>query len=581
MGHLPPAPLGLADHAPLRACATASARASIRGATRPAEQKKFFDHVAGIFRAEGGDAWYARPAEDFLPPGADRRGLRATSRRRRDILDVWFDSGVSHLAVLRSGEWPELVAAGRAAARRPLPRGPRPAPRLVPVVAADLGRALRRRALRRRHHARLRRRRTTGRKMSKSLGNVVAPQDLITKYGADILRLWVARLDYRDDDPISEEILARCAEAYRKIRNTARYLISNLYDFDPATDAVADVGARCRSTAGRSARPAPLADRIREAYEALRVPRRLPPARELLRDDALGVLPATSSRTASTPPRPNSRERRSAQTALYRIARALATALGARPRRSRPRRSGQALPGKKEESVHLARFETLDDARAATPSAAAAWERLTKLREEVSVILEEARREKVIGSSLEGAIALTGQPAALAADRAATGTAGTGPRRPLHRVRDRRGGLRGRRRLARVRRPIPGSDARASARRADAAATAAGRSRRRRRRRASATAAAGPRGSRPRERPHERASPIREIDALPGAPTSSSRSRSCFLDQWTKGIITRTFEVHQSRTDPRRLLRPDLRAQQRRRLRPLRLGRLLDQGDRA
>ena len=75
--------------------------------------------------------------------------------------------------------------------------------------------------------------------MSKSLGNVVAPQDLIQKYGADIVRLWVASLDYRDDDPISEEILARCAEAYRKIRNTARYLISNLYDFDPATDSVA------------------------------------------------------------------------------------------------------------------------------------------------------------------------------------------------------------------------------------------------------------------------------------------------------------------------------------------------------
>ena len=70
--------------------------------------------------------------------------------------------------------------------------------------------------------------------MSKSLGNVVAPQDLIQKYGADIVRLWVASLDYRDDDPISEEILARCGEAYRKIRNTARYLLSNLYDFDPA-----------------------------------------------------------------------------------------------------------------------------------------------------------------------------------------------------------------------------------------------------------------------------------------------------------------------------------------------------------
>ena len=94
-----------------------------------------------------------------------------------------------------------------------------------------------------------------GRKMSKSLGNVVAPQDLIQKYGADIVRLWVASLDYRDDDPISEEILARCGEAYRKIRNTARYLISNLYDFDPSADALPARAAPASRSLG--ARPGP------------------------------------------------------------------------------------------------------------------------------------------------------------------------------------------------------------------------------------------------------------------------------------------------------------------------------------
>ena len=94
-----------------------------------------------------------------------------------------------------------------------------------------------------------------GRKMSKSLGNVVAPQDLIQKYGADIVRLWVASLDYRDDDPISEEILARCAEAYRKIRNTARYLLSNLYDFEPGRDAVALEGPPAPRPLGPRARP--------------------------------------------------------------------------------------------------------------------------------------------------------------------------------------------------------------------------------------------------------------------------------------------------------------------------------------
>ena len=148
-------------------------------------------------------------------------------------MDVWFDSGVSHLAVLRSGEWPELVKGGD---RPPADlyveghdqyRGWFQSSLLTSVALfADApfegvvthgfvvdG---------------------SGRKMSKSLGNVIAPQDLIKRYGADILRLWVASVDYRDDDPISEEILTRCAEAYRKMRNTARYLLSNLYDFQPA-----------------------------------------------------------------------------------------------------------------------------------------------------------------------------------------------------------------------------------------------------------------------------------------------------------------------------------------------------------
>ena len=84
----------------------------------PEEQRKFFEHVAAIFRAEGADAWYARPASDFLPPGADRRGFAPGDfETETDILDVWFDSGVSHIAVLRSGEWPELSR--RAAADRP------------------------------------------------------------------------------------------------------------------------------------------------------------------------------------------------------------------------------------------------------------------------------------------------------------------------------------------------------------------------------------------------------------------------------------------------------------------------------
>jgi isoleucyl-tRNA synthetase len=386
----------------------------------PEEQRKFFLRLIDIFRKEGGDAWYARPAEDFLPPDADRRGFGAFEKET-DILDVWFDSGVSHLAVLRSGEWPELVV------DRPGPpadvyleghdqhRGWFQSSLLTSV--ALYGDAPYRAVITHGFFQDV-----SGRKMSKSLGNVVEPQELIRRYGADILRLWVFSLDYRDDSPISEEILARCAEAYRKIRNTSRYLISNLYDFDPASDAVTfDALEPLDRWALALARE--MALRLVKAYEDYEF--------HLVYHHVVNFCATTLSafyldilKDRLYASRADSRERRSAQTAMNRIGRVLATLL-APELPFTAEEVWQALPGKKEESVHYARFDTLDDAPdVAIPRES--WERLTKLREEVSVLLEEARRDKTIGSSLEGAIALSGDASTLAADRAATGTDGPG-----------------------------------------------------------------------------------------------------------------------------------------------------------
>jgi isoleucyl-tRNA synthetase len=385
-----------------------------------AEQTRFFEHVAAIFRKEGADAWYARPAVDFLPPGADLRGFaRESFQAETDILDVWFDSGVSHMAVLRSGEWPELVKAGG-----------RPAD--LYVEGHDQHRGWFQSSLL-----------TSvtlfgdapydgvithgfvvdgqGRKMSKSLGNVVAPQALIQKYGADIVRLWVASLDYRDDDPISEEILARCGEAYRKIRNTARYLISNLYDFDPQSDALPlarllPLDRWALSTTRAAVR------KILAGYETYEL--------HVIYHQLVNLCATTLSafycdiiKDRLYASAAASAERRSAQTALHRIARALALAM-APVLPFTAEEIWAALPGKKEESVHLARFDGLDDVTGDQGSEAA-WERLSRLREEAAVILEQARRDKVIGSSLEGAIALL-TTAELEADRRATGTAGAG-----------------------------------------------------------------------------------------------------------------------------------------------------------
>jgi isoleucyl-tRNA synthetase len=386
----------------------------------PEEQRRFFDHVTGIFRREGGDAWYARGVEDFLPPDADRRGF-TEFEKETDILDVWFDSGVSHRAVLRHGEWPEL--------RRP--EGEVPADLYVEghdqhrgwfqssllTSVALYGDAPYRGVVTHGFVVDV----SSGKKMSKSVGNVIEPRELIPKYGADILRLWVASADYRDDDPISEEILARSAEAYRKIRNTARYLISNLYDFDPASDAV-PAGELLPLDRWALHQARRLAARVAEAYERYEFHVVYHSLVNLcattLSSFYLDVLKDRLYASSS-----DSRERRSAQTAMSRIGRAIAT-LAAPILPFTAEEIWEALPGAKEQSVHLARFEALDDLPD-EPLPEEAWDRLMKLREEAAVLLEQARREKTIGSSLEGAIAFTPNRD-LETDRSSTGAAGAG-----------------------------------------------------------------------------------------------------------------------------------------------------------
>jgi isoleucyl-tRNA synthetase len=388
----------------------------------PEEQRKFFDNVVGIFRREAADAWYERPAVDFLPEGADlREYAREDFVKETDILDVWFDSGVSHSAVLRNGRWPDL--------RRP--EGEVPADLYVEghdqhrgwfqssllTSVALYGDAPYRRVVTHGFVVDV----SSGKKMSKSVGNVIEPRELIPKYGADILRLWVASADYRDDDPISEEILARCAEAYRKIRNTARYLISNLYDFDPAADGVsaAELLPLDRWAVQQTRR---LAARVADAYDRYEF--------HVVYHSLVNFCATTLSsfyldvlKDRLYASRAASRERRSAQTAMSRIGRSLAT-LTAPVLPFTSEEIWEALPGAKEQSVHVVRFDRLDDLpEDHVPEEA--WDRLMKLREEAARLLENARREKTIGSSLEGAIALTPSEA-LDADRKSTGTEGTG-----------------------------------------------------------------------------------------------------------------------------------------------------------
>jgi isoleucyl-tRNA synthetase len=189
------------------------------------------EHIAAIVDVEGSDAWFIRPVTELIPadlacPGCGKNEFF----REEDILDVWFDSGVSHAAVVEID--PRL--SGRAnlyLEGSDQHRGWFHTALLTSL--ATRGRAPYQSVLT--HGFTLDGR---GRKMSKSLGNVIAPQEITKKSGAEILRLWVAAEDYREDVRISDEILNRLVESYRRLRNTARFLISNLYDFDPGHDTV-------------------------------------------------------------------------------------------------------------------------------------------------------------------------------------------------------------------------------------------------------------------------------------------------------------------------------------------------------
>jgi isoleucyl-tRNA synthetase len=189
------------------------------------------DHAAAIFEKEGSDSWYIRSLEELIPTSLTCSGCGGRDfSREEDILDVWFDSGVSWAAIVetdpRLGGRADLYLEGSdqhrgwfhtALLTSLATRGQAPYESVLTHGFTLDGK---------------------GRKMSKSFGNVVAPQEIIKKSGAEILRLWVAAEDFREDVRISDEILNRLIEAYRRLRNTARFLISNLYDFDPAQDGI-------------------------------------------------------------------------------------------------------------------------------------------------------------------------------------------------------------------------------------------------------------------------------------------------------------------------------------------------------
>ncbi|MGE5197335.1 MAG: isoleucine--tRNA ligase [Deltaproteobacteria bacterium] len=193
---------------------------------------KVIDKFAGFVAKEGSDSWFQRDIEDFLPAGFKcPYCAHAGFLKGADILDVWFDSGVSHQAVLKKRKELGGVPCALYLEGSDQHRGWFQSS-LIPGICID-GKPPFKTVLTHGFVVD-----GLGRKMSKSTGNVISPLDIIKDYGADILRLWVASSDYNEDIRISPEILKRLTEAYRKIRNTARFILSNLCDFDPDSDRV-------------------------------------------------------------------------------------------------------------------------------------------------------------------------------------------------------------------------------------------------------------------------------------------------------------------------------------------------------
>jgi isoleucyl-tRNA synthetase len=350
----------------------------------------FENHPAGT------DAWYSNPIGDFVPKGLACASCRGTTfERERDILDVWFDSGSSSLAVLEKR--PELAwPADMYLEGTDQYRGWFQSSLLVGIGT--------------RGHAPYRSVLThgfvvdeNGRKMSKSLGNVVSPQQVIKDSGAEVLRLWVSMVDYRDEVRLGKEVLARTIEAYRKIRNTFRYLLSNLYDFDPAKNSVArkdmlTVDRYALSSYGR------LAELVRKAYDAYDFQAIFHAINEFVTVDLSAIYLDVSKDRLYTFGA-NSRERRSAQTAAYVIADGL-TRLLAPILSITAEEIWARLPGAREASVHVAEFPA-DAGTWQDEALDQDWRQLLELRDLVNAALEAARQRKEIGNALSAHVTIS------------------------------------------------------------------------------------------------------------------------------------------------------------------------------
>ena len=364
--------------------------------------------IVDLFEREGAEAWHTAPVESLLPTGAKCAQCGGkTFRKETDILDVWFDSGVSWFAVCESD--PDLSGAYKAFENR---TGEQSSPEVLYLEGGDQHRgwfhsslltsvALRGRA----PYSHVATAGWTldeqGRAMSKSLGNGVDPVDIANRMGGEIVRLWVASVDFREDMAASENLMQRCAELYKKLRNTFRFLLGNLHGFDPARDRVAEAELLPLDRY-MLARTRDLAEKILAWYEAFEFHRVYQAVNEFaIVDLSSFYLDVLKDRMYTFAP--TSHARRSAQTVLWQITEALVR-LTAPILTFTADEIWEHLPAVegREASVHLALFPKPEEIFSEDPAPVLAGvEELFEIRDDALCELEGKRNEKRNRQGLE------------------------------------------------------------------------------------------------------------------------------------------------------------------------------------
>ena len=372
--------------------------------------------VADLFAKEGSDAWWAHSAEEILPHGTKCPKCGGTHfRKESDIMDVWFDSGSSHAAVCKTRPelaWPaDMYLEGSDQHRGWFQSS------LLTSVATE-GKAPYRAVLTHGYVVD-----GEGRKMSKSVGNTVAPQEVIAQYGADIIRLWAASSDYKADIRISKEILKQLSEVYRKIRNTIRYILGNTNDFNYETDKV-EFKDMLELDRWALMHMQLLKKEVSAAYESYDFHVLYHAIHNFCSVEMSSYyLDILKDRLYAY--KADSFERRSAQTAMYEIMLDLVVMIA--PVLSFTMEEVWQFmkkPASMPESVFMmpwpeCKEEYIDEALESK------WDNFIEIRSEITRVLEGARRAKTIGHSLDAKVELHATGEALAILRSVEGDLAT------------------------------------------------------------------------------------------------------------------------------------------------------------